>query len=270
MKINDNILVNRACDLIDYFHRTYFNNYDFISNDPISVPHKFSRKEDIEVAGFLSSAIAWGNRKAIIKSCNDMMNRMDNAPYDFIINAQENDLKAINNFYYRTFQETDLACFIDALKNIYVNHGGLENVFMEGYDSVDFDKIKNAIIHFRNVFFEKEYPARVSKHVANPQKGSAAKRINMFLRWMVRKDENNIDFGLWNKISTADLIIPLDVHVGNTARNLRIINSTANNWKTAEELTNFLRQICPEDPVKFDFALFGISNSKISFANIDK
>ncbi|MDD2205226.1 MAG: TIGR02757 family protein [Bacteroidales bacterium] len=253
-------------EILNYYYRV-FDEKQFIDNDPICIPHKFQDKEDIEISGFLAATIAWGNRKAIINSALDIIKRMDNAPYDFIINADKNDIEKLAGFYYRTFQEVDLVCFINSLHNIYTNHGGLEKVFTDGYQSCSEDKIKNAIINFRKIFFQNDYPQRVAKHVANPEKGAAAKRINMFLRWMVRNDNSGVDFGLWKNISACDLIIPLDVHVGNVARNLNLINSNSNNWKAAEELTKKLQLLDKEDPVKYDFALFGIGNSKISIDN---
>ena len=253
-------------EILNYYYRV-FDEKQFIDNDPICIPHKFQDKEDIEISGFLAATIAWGNRKAIINSALDIIKRMDNAPYDFIINADKNDIEKLAGFYYRTFQEVDLVCFIDSLHNIYTNHGGLEKVFTDGYQSCSEDKIKNAIINFRKIFFQNDYPQRVAKHVANPEKGAAAKRINMFLRWMVRNDNSGVDFGLWKNISPCDLIIPLDVHVGNVARNLNLIDSNSNNWKAAEELTKKLQLLDKEDPVKYDFALFGIGNSKISIDN---
>ncbi|MCK9301756.1 MAG: TIGR02757 family protein [Bacteroidales bacterium] len=253
-------------EILNYYYRV-FDEKQFIDNDPICIPHKFQDKEDIEISGFLAATIAWGNRKAIINSALDIIKRMDNAPYDFIINADKNDIEKLAGFYYRTFQEVDLVCFINSLHNIYTNHGGLEKVFTDGYQSCSEDKIKNAIINFRKIFFQNDYPQRVAKHVANPEKGAAAKRINMFLRWMVRNDNSGVDFGLWKNISPCDLIIPLDVHVGNVARNLNLIDSNSNNWKAAEELTKKLQLLDKEDPVKYDFALFGIGNSKISIDN---
>lgn len=253
-------------EILNYYYNV-FDEKQFIDNDPICIPHKFQDKEDIEISGFLAATIAWGNRKAIINSALDIIKRMDNAPYDFIINADKNDIEKLAGFYYRTFQEVDLVCFINSLHNIYTNHGGLEKVFTDGYQSCSEDKIKNAIINFRKIFFQNDYPQRVAKHVANPEKGAAAKRINMFLRWMVRNDNSGVDFGLWKNISPCDLIIPLDVHVGNVARNLNLIDSNSNNWKAAEELTKKLQLLDKEDPVKYDFALFGIGNSKISIDN---
>ena len=261
------IMEDKLYNINELLNRYYkiFDESNFIDNDPISIPHKFTKKEDIEIAGFLAASIAWGNRKAILKSCNDMMQRMDNAPYDFIINASSKDLSCMKGFYYRTFQGCDMLCFIDALNNIYTNFGGLEKVFTDGYLSSQDNRIKHAIINFRHCFFNHEYPQRVSKHIADPEKGSASKRINMFLRWMVRKDANKVDFGLWKNISPSELIIPLDVHVGNVGRKMRLITTNANNWKAAEELTAYLRTLDISDPVKYDFALFGIGNAGIEF-----
>ncbi len=255
---------NKVKDLLDYYYN-FFDEQQFIETDPISIPHKFTKKEDIEIAGYFAATIAWGNRNAIIKTANDLMNRLDNSPFDFITNSTDKEIyNAIKGFYYRTFKEEDALCFVHAIKNIYNNLGGLEKVFTDGYNLYENDKIKNGIIYFRNSFLKTEILDRSKKHIANPSKGSAAKRINMFLRWMVRKDVNGVDFGLWKNINTKDLIIPLDVHVGNTARKLNILKRNANDWKSAEEVTDFLKQLDYNDPVKYDFALFGISNSKIN------
>ncbi|MDD4142051.1 MAG: TIGR02757 family protein [Bacteroidales bacterium] len=253
-----------TAETLNYYYEI-FDKKSFIEDDPISIPHLFTKKEDIEISGFLASTIAWGNRKAIIKSARDLITRMDNAPYDFLINAQKHDMQALCNFYYRTFKECDLKYFITALSNIYTLHGGLEEVFTEGYRSAEKDKIKNSIIHFRDIFLELEHLQRVTKHLGDPAKGSAAKRINMFLRWMVREDSNGVDFGLWKDISSADLIIPLDVHVCNIGKQLGLIPENASGWKAAEMLTSILRTLDPKDPVKYDFALFGTGNAQINF-----
>ncbi len=234
-----------------------FNTPDFIQTDPIQVPHLFSRKEDIEIAGFLSATIAWGNRKMIIRNALRMMALMDNEPYRFLQEATEEDIKAIDNFVHRTFNVVDLRYFLRSLQNIYRNHGGLEQVFVQGY--LQDRTIRSAIIHFRRVFFSlPDYPQRTEKHVSCVSRGSAAKRINMFLMWMVRRDDRGVHFGLWRDISPADLMLPLDVHTGNSARALGLLRRKQNDWKAVEEVTASLRRFDPEDPIKYDFALFGL------------
>ena len=243
--------------LSDFLNFNYekFNNPDFIDNDPISIPHRFTKKEDIEISGFLSATIAWGKREMIIKNAIKMMELLDNAPYEFIINHNESDLNSIKNFTHRTFNLIDFKFFIQSLHNIYVNNGGLENVlFFKETDTTSF----NAIITFYNIFFDIDHPNRSTKHVSNPAKGSAAKRLNMFLRWMIRKDTKGVDFGIWKKGNPAKLIMPLDIHTGNVSRKLGLLKRKQNDWKAAEELTSNLKQFSNEDPVKYDFALFGL------------
>lgn len=234
---------------------------DFIHNDPIGVPHRFTDPNDIAIAGFLSATIAWGQRKSIVKSAHQLINWMDAAPYDFICNYTEPDLEPFKKFVYRTFNGTDCITFIRALRNIYDNHGGLEQVFTQGYQQNR--NIRSAIVYFYKTFFEIEHERRTQKHLANPEKGSAAKRINMFLRWMVRPNTTGVDFGIWKTIPTSALYIPLDVHVGNVARQLGLLTRKQNNWLAAEELTANLRLFCPDDPVKYDFALFSLGVNSI-------
>jgi uncharacterized protein (TIGR02757 family) len=234
-----------------------YNTPAFIDDDPIVVPHSFSRKEDIEIAGFLAATIAWGQRKTIVANARKLMLLMDNSPYDFILNFKQSDLKPFGKFVHRTFNAIDCEYFLWSLKNIYQNHHGIENVFSSGIDAEE-STVYRAIMHFRNVFFELEYPLRSAKHIANPEKNASAKRINMFLRWMVRNDKNGVDFGLWSKISPAQLVCPLDVHSGSVARSLGLLSITAASWKAAIELTGNLRQFDADDPVKYDFALFGM------------
>ncbi len=241
--------------VLDTFVSQY-NCINFIENDPISIPHKFTSKEDIEIAGFISAILAWGNRKAIIKSAKQLMSWMDNSPFDFISNANKNDLKLFYNFKYRTFNGIDCVHFIESLQNIYMKHGGLQSVFEQGYKKDN--SIKTSISNFREVFFENNHETRTEKHIANTLKNSAAKRINMYLRWMVRTDKNEVDFGIWKGIPTKDLMMPLDVHSGTVAREFGLLKRKQNDWKAVEELTNILRQFDPNDPVKYDFALFGI------------
>jgi uncharacterized protein (TIGR02757 family) len=240
-------------ELLDQKYDEY-NRVEFIPDDPVSVPHLFSRKEDIEIAGFLTAIISWGQRKTILLNANKLLNIMDFSPYDFITQADENDLKALGNFQHRTFNETDCIFFIRSLKNIYLNLGGLEQTFKYQGNT----DIKSSILNFRNAFFSVPFPARSAKHIADPSTGSSAKRINMFLRWMVRKDNRGVDFGLWDSFSPSQLYCPLDIHTGNVARKLGLVNRKQNDWKALEELMIHLRAFNPEDPVKYDFALFGL------------
>ena len=232
-----------------------YNQVSFIDSDPIQIPHLFSRKEDIEIAGFLTSSIAWGNRKMIIRNARKIIAFMQNNPHEFLLN-ENICLSDVQNIGHRTFKPEDFLFFLQSLKNIYENHGGLEDVFTKGYKNEN--SVFSAITYFRNIFFELPHLQRTEKHIANVMKNSAAKRINMFLMWMVRKDNRGVHFGLWDKISPADLIIPLDIHTGNTARSLELLTRKQNDRKAAEELTNNLKKFEPEDPVKYDFALFGL------------
>lgn len=232
-----------------------FNQLSFIETDPIQVPRNFSQKENIEIAAFLTASIAWGNRQAIIKNAQRLMNLMDNQPYDFILNASLSDQKKLKSFVHRTFNGSDCIYFIQALKNIYQNYGGLQTVFETGYQHDN--SIKTALIYFYSVFFE--LPGeRTRKHVSNVEKGASAKRLNMFLRWMVRKDFKNVDFGIWDGIPASKLMLPLDVHTGNVARKLGLLQRKSNDWKAVEEVTSSLRKFDAGDPVKYDFALFGL------------
>lgn len=232
-----------------------YNNFKFIETDPIQVPHSFSLKKDIEISAFLTSTISWGNRKVIINNAKKMMLLLDESPYDFILNHTDKDLNLFDKFVHRTFNSTDLIYFIKALKYIYKEHGGLESVFSNNCLN---NSTQNSIHIFKNIFFKLSHDNRTTKHVADPYKGSSAKRINMFLRWMVRKDNNGVDFGIWNKISPSVLSCPLDVHSGNVARKLGILNRKQNDHKAVLELDNKLRFLDSEDPVKYDFALFGL------------
>lgn len=233
-----------------------FANKEFIATDPIYIPHMFDQKENIEIAGFLSASIAWGKRSTILRNAIRLMNLMDNNPYAYLMNLENEDLDSLSNFCHRTFNATDLIFFLKALSNIYRNHNGMEALFIRGYEPNH--SIKEAIIHFREVFFELTHEQRTKKHIADVEKGASAKRINMFLRWMVRKDKSGVDFGIWDQISTADLYLPLDVHTGNVARSLGLLNRKQNDWLAVEELTHTLKLFDPKDPVKYDFALFGM------------
>lgn len=232
-----------------------YNQPKFIESDPIQIPHQFSKKEDIEIAAFLTATIAWGKRPMIIKNANKMMAIMENSPHDFILNYQQKDLDKINNFVHRTFNITDFTFFIKALRNIYQNHDGLESVFSK---NIQDNTMQNSIHQFKKVFFEIEHPIRTTKHVSDPMKGSAAKRINMYLRWMVRQDNKGVDFGIWKSISPAVLSCPLDVHSGNVARKLGLLTRKQNDWKALSELDVNLRKLDKNDPTKYDFALFGL------------
>lgn len=231
-----------------------YNQDFFIEHDPIQIPHRFSKKQDIEIAAFLSATIAWGNRKSIIKNAQDMMARMDEAPHDFILNAQEKDLDRFDDFVHRTFNAFDLAYFVQALQRLYEKEESLEQYFLIKEDEIN---PKFAINRFREAFFNAE-EVRTSKHVSSPLKNSSAKRINMFLRWMVRQDQQGVDFGIWKNIPASKLSLPLDVHTGNVARKLEILKRKQNDWKAVEEIDSVLRQMDVEDPIKYDFALFGL------------
>ena len=231
-----------------------YNQRKFIESDPIQVPHTFTSKEDIEISSFLTATIAWGQRKTIIKNSFKMMNLLDNSPYDYIINSSEKEIDKLN-IKHRTFNEIDFRYFIKRLKYIYKEYGNLENIFFE---NVKNNTLHNSIHNFKSLFFKNNFPLRTTKHISDPYKGSACKRINMFLRWMVRKDSNGVDFGIWNKISPSYLSCPLDVHSGRVARKLGILNRTQNDHKAVLELDKKLRILDSNDPVKYDFSLFGL------------
>lgn len=230
-----------------------YNQPEFIANDPIQIPHQFSIKEDIEIAGFLAASIAWGQRPVIIRNANRMMELMDFAPYDFILNSTADDLKVFERFKHRTFQAVDMQFFITALQNIYQNYGGLEKVFENGFK----ENVHYALIEFNRLFYTVPHLSRSEKHLSNPAKNSAAKRLNMFLRWMIRQDNKGVDFGLWKNCSPSKLMLPLDVHTGRIGRGLGLLARKQNDWKSVEEITNKLRFFDNSDPVKYDFALFG-------------
>jgi len=232
-----------------------YNNPKFIGSDPIQIPHLFSKKEDIEIAGFLTAIISWGNRTMIIRNSNKMMELLDNSPHDFILNHQEQDLKSLEGFVHRTFNSIDFQQFIKSLQHIYVAYGGLEQALSIKDHSKTY---QTTITNFKSLFFEVEHHPRTQKHISDPLKNSAAKRINMFLRWMVRNDKAGVDFGLWNTHNPAHLSCPLDVHSGNVARKLKLLLRKQNDWKAVAELDNNLRKLDSTDPVKYDFALFGL------------
>lgn len=232
-----------------------YNQPFFIETDPIQVPKNFSGKENIEIAAFLTATISWGNRLSIIKNATKLMALMDNQPYDFVLNASASDFKNLEHFVHRTFNSSDCVYFIGSLRNIYQNHNGLQTVFETGFKKDN--TVKSAMIQFHNVFFEIG-GERSRKHVSNVEKDASAKRLNMFLRWMIRKDTNKVDFGLWNGIPPSALMLPLDIHTGNVARKLGLLERKSNDWKAVEEVTQSLRKFDSADPIKYDFALFGL------------
>tara|TARA_B110000014_G_scaffold231884_1_gene194228 strand:- start:232 stop:996 length:765 start_codon:yes stop_codon:yes gene_type:complete len=232
-----------------------YNTPQFIDSDPIQIPHLFATKEDIEISGFLAATIAWGNRKMIIKNSHKMIQLMGESPYDFIMNHKEAHLENLEGFVHRTFNSIDFSYFIKALKHIYTKHNGLESIFVTHQKN---NSLQPAIHELKKIFFEIDHPLRTMKHISDPLKGSAAKRLNMWLRWMVRNDNTGVDFGIWKSISPAVLSCPLDVHSGNVARKLGILTRKQNDGKALAELDTTLRLLDKNDPVKYDFALFGL------------
>lgn len=233
-----------------------YNNPSFIDNDPIQIPHQFEVKEDIEIAGFLAATIAWGNRKSTIRSSNRMMDLMGNSPYDFVMNHSAEDLDRLDGFVHRTFNSRDLLTMIKGLRNIYENHGGMEAVFR---NNIQDGKLHHSIHHFRKLILETEHERRFLKHLADPLANSAAKRIHLFLRWMVRNDNRGVDLGIWKTISPSTLSCPLDVHSGRTARKLNLLARKYDDRKAVDELDAQLRLLDANDPSKYDYALFGLS-----------
>lgn len=235
-----------------------YNKPDFIAHDPISIPHRFTKKQDIEIMGFWAAILAWGQRKTIINKCLELSQLMDNAPHDFIRNHQDSDLKSFLKFKHRTFNATDTLYFLHFFQQYYQQHDSLEYAFSQFIDRRDVT-IENGLIGFHDLFCASEYfPARTRKHIATPVRKSSCKRLNMFLRWMVRKDEQGVDFGIWENISPAQLVCPCDVHVDRVARLLGLIKRPTTDWQTATELTASLRTLSPTDPARYDFALFGL------------
>ncbi len=263
-----------------------YNQPSFIKDDPISVPHLFSKKQDIEIAGFFAATFAWGNRTTIINKSKELMQLMDNAPYDFCLNHSAKQLKKLINFKHRTFNTTDLLYFIEFFKFHYSKHKSLEIAFTphtlrrspldqppescsgqalsipstsSGGEGGNTPTIETTLKHFHNYFFSLEHiPVRTKKHIATPERKSSCKRLNMFLRWMVRQDDKGVDFGIWKTISPSQLICPIDVHVARVAKRLGLLNRKQTDWQAAIELTEFLRTLDKNDPVKYDFALFGL------------
>ncbi|MFD2871843.1 TIGR02757 family protein [Mucilaginibacter ximonensis] len=264
-----------------------YNQPQFIANDPVSIPHLFTKKQDIEIVGFWAATLAWGQRPTIIKKCKELIDLMDGAPHDFIMNHQEIDLKKLLHFKHRTFNDIDTLYFIAFFRYHYERHESLEDAFISSTDkaksavmlspskhngqaspralrqaqgdSLAIEPVEEYLNHFRQYFFSlPDYPHRTKKHVSSPSQKSTCKRLNMFLRWMVRKDNQGVDFGVWNQIKPSELIMPCDLHVDRVARHLKLINRKQTDWQTAIELTQRLREFDPADPVKYDFALFGL------------
>ncbi len=235
-----------------------YNRPDFIAHDPIVIPHQYSLPQDIEIAGFWAAILAWGQRKTIINKCQELFGLMDHAPYDFILHHQESDLKRFLNFKHRTFNATDTLYFIHFFQQHYLQYDSLEDAFLIGQET-GAQTVESGLIGFQRVFTDSEYfPDRTRKHIASPLRKSSCKRLNMFLRWMVRQDEQGVDFGLWKRIRPHQLVCPCDVHVDRVGRLLGLIKRPVTDWQTALELTASLREFSPDDPVKYDFALFGL------------
>ena len=243
----------------------HYNRPTFVTNDPISIPHRFKKRQDIEISGFVAATLAWGQRKTIISKCREFFSYMDDAPYDFVRFHQKDDLKPFLNFKHRTFNATDALYFIAFFRQWYQQYDSLEDAFLTGMNS-DSEDVEPGLIGFHDTFFGlPDFPARTKKHVATPARKSACKRLNMFLRWMVRQDDRGVDFGLWHRLRPAQLVCPCDVHVDRVARELGLITRKQTDWQTALELTRNLKQFDPLDPVKYDFALFGLGVKDVLF-----
>jgi uncharacterized protein (TIGR02757 family) len=247
-----------AAEMKQFLEEKYllYNNPSFIECDPISIPHSFSEQRDREISGFITATIAWGRRDLILRSARHLINLMDNTPYDFIITSGRKDLERFRKFVHRTFNGTDCTYFLSGIKNIYNSHDSMEDLIVEGIDSGG--SLKEGISNLRSHFFSLPHSDRTEKHFADVKRGAAGKRLNMFLRWMIRKDNRGVDFGMWKRVDPSMLFIPLDLHSGNTARRLGLLSRKINDWKAVEELTSVLREFDPADPVKYDFALFGL------------
>jgi len=233
-----------------------YNQVEFITLDPISIPHQYTKKQDLEIAGFFAATLAWGQRITVINKCKEILKMMDNAPHQFLLQHKPSDLKPFENFKHRTFNSTDALYFIESLSTYYRAHESLEDAFVGLKNDTT---IESGLINFHNQFFSlPDFPARTIKHVSTPARRSACKRLSMYLRWMVRQDDKGVDFGIWKKINPSQLICPCDVHVERVARKLNLIRGKGMNWQTALELTSNLRKLDPIDPVKYDFALFGL------------
>lgn len=257
-------MTNLSASEIDLLNERFekYNHLDFIEHDPISIPHRFKLKQDIEIAAFFAAILAWGQRKTIIAKCLELMHRMDNSPYEFVKNAQAQDLKSLEGFKHRTFNDFDLLLLVDFLKRNYQQKASLEDVFLVGNQPDE--NVKNNLIQFRKqIFGGHKEKIRTQKHIPSPETKSACKRLNMFLRWMVRRDNAGVDFGLWKRLSPKQLVIPCDVHVKNVAKRLNLTNRPSADWAMAEQITNNLKFLDAQDPSKYDFALFGMGIEKL-------
>lgn len=254
MDLYSNLTREQLRDTLEYLHDKY-NTPDFIEADPISIPHSFSTLRDKEIAGLLAATIAWGNRKAIVRSARRMMEYLDNAPYDFVCNASPQELERLHSYVHRTFNGSDLTDFVMAIRNICHKYGSLGAMFQHYY--VEHGTIAGCYSAVRREFFSVEHNQRCEKHFSSIDKGASCKRLNMYLRWFVRKDDRGVDFGAWEAIPTSALMMPLDVHSGNMGRELGLLSRRQNDWRAVEEFTARLREFDAEDPVRYDFALFG-------------
>jgi uncharacterized protein (TIGR02757 family) len=242
-------------DFLDEKYEQYASAH-FIQSDPIQVPHNYSNPADIEISGFLTATLSWGQRPMIIRYAKELMNSMGESPYDFVMHFNKGQWKRAEKFQYRTFTGIDCIAFLQSLKMVYLRPGGLKGLFLKGYS--ESGTVKGAISSFRHTFLSNHFPLRTQKHVSNPSNGSAAKRINMFLRWMVRPPKEKIDFGLWPEIPTSALMLPLDLHTGRVGRKLKLLHRKQSDWKAVEEITLNLHHFDPNDPIKYDIALFGL------------
>lgn len=233
-----------------------YDNPDFIEADPISIPHSFKSQLDREISGFLAATIAWGNRKAIVRSARRMMDYLDGRPYDFVMGASESEITTLSSYVHRTFNGIDLECFVRALRRICEQRGSLGEWFQEEYEACG--DMRQVLSRFRQEFFALPHPHRSEKHLSSIDKGAACKRLNMYLRWMVREDSHGVDFGYWRRIPASALYLPLDLHSGNISRQLGLLERKQNDWKAVEEVMSHLREADPNDPVKYDYALFGV------------
>jgi uncharacterized protein (TIGR02757 family) len=233
------------------------NQPSFIKDDPISIPHRFSKKQDIEIAGFFASIFAWGNRVTIINKSSELMKLMGMSPHEFVLNPSKKLLKKMEGFKHRTFNDADLYYFIDFFHHHYIKHQSLESAFSRGIGKND-DNIENALVYFKNYFFSQEHLKRTEKHISSPAQKSSCKRLSMFLRWMVRRDSNGVDFGIWRTFRPSQLVCPVDLHVARVSRHFGLLRRKNTDWLAAVELTEHLKRFDPNDPVKYDYALFSL------------